>query len=580
MSLARQALSNLVRQFARPLDFLRELVQNAIDAGSPRVAVWVDFTPDAGATTGVLEVHVDDWGDGMDRHIIDTQLTRLFSSSKEGDLTKIGKFGIGFTSIFAVRPDAVLVRTSRNGEGWEVLFHADRTYEIHLHDDPLTGTRITLVKRMEAARVDGWVDEARSVLLRWCEHSRVPVTFSDRRRVAVAVPEASSDPFAAFADPTGAPEVEVLSCPLALDGAALQVHYEADGVEVLVGYGAEPLVGFYNSGLTLVRGQRADVLGAYLERLGHLQLKVRYDRLEHTLTRDNVLRDVHWARAMGAVLRAVDLLRAQLLDRAEAVAREGGGLDPWHRLLAVEEAARPLDMGGRRVLRDTTGALRTPDELASQEWSLGFVLLGEPGQHVAALGEAGLVALVDTPAVRLLLHALPPLRRRGARGAVKDVVATLADGAPLGTGRILPRVLRSIDDVFVLPEVLDPSTLPAREQALLRDTSAVLRMATGGRVRLLVGQVGAAEALAYAGTPGGRLVARESGEGWDLGFLLRWRTLLVNREHPVFHAWLLLVADQPDLAAYGLAQGLLHAEGAEWEPTYGRLIGAAVALED
>ena len=34
--LADQALENLVHQFARPLDFLRELVQNAIDAGEIR----------------------------------------------------------------------------------------------------------------------------------------------------------------------------------------------------------------------------------------------------------------------------------------------------------------------------------------------------------------------------------------------------------------------------------------------------------------------------------------------------------------------------------------------------------------
>ena len=35
-------------------------------------------------------------GEGMNEEIIDHQLTRLFASGKAGDLTKIGKFGIGF----------------------------------------------------------------------------------------------------------------------------------------------------------------------------------------------------------------------------------------------------------------------------------------------------------------------------------------------------------------------------------------------------------------------------------------------------------------------------------------------------
>src|SRR5690554_8036960 len=64
----------------------------------------------------------------MDEHIIDTYLTQLFSSSKEDDLTKIGKFGIGFVSVFALNPRAVLVQTGRGGEYWEVLFHEDRTF--------------------------------------------------------------------------------------------------------------------------------------------------------------------------------------------------------------------------------------------------------------------------------------------------------------------------------------------------------------------------------------------------------------------------------------------------------------------
>ena len=38
---------------------------------------------------GIMSVRVDDFGEGMDAEIIDTRLTRLFSSSKDGELAAI-----------------------------------------------------------------------------------------------------------------------------------------------------------------------------------------------------------------------------------------------------------------------------------------------------------------------------------------------------------------------------------------------------------------------------------------------------------------------------------------------------------
>jgi len=106
--LQNAAVSNLVTQFSSKTDCFRELVQNSIDAGSTRVDVWMEYEPGDGHL-GTIEIHVDDFGEGMDEAIIDGQLTQLFSSSKENDLTKIGKFGIGFVSVFALEPAGVLV---------------------------------------------------------------------------------------------------------------------------------------------------------------------------------------------------------------------------------------------------------------------------------------------------------------------------------------------------------------------------------------------------------------------------------------------------------------------------------------
>ena len=119
------ALDALVDQFADPWSFLRELIQNAIDAGSLEIDVLLDHDPDQ----GMMTIEVVDNGEGMDREIIDARLTRLFSSAKDGDYTKIGRFGIGFVSVFAIEPELVCVDTARAGEHWRVLFKKDRSFE-------------------------------------------------------------------------------------------------------------------------------------------------------------------------------------------------------------------------------------------------------------------------------------------------------------------------------------------------------------------------------------------------------------------------------------------------------------------
>ena len=95
-------LQDLVNQFSDPMSFLRELIQNSIDAGSGEIDIRVEFSPDASSGTGLMTVFIEDFGEGMNREIIETKLTRLFSSGKDDDYTKIGRFGIGFVSIFAI----------------------------------------------------------------------------------------------------------------------------------------------------------------------------------------------------------------------------------------------------------------------------------------------------------------------------------------------------------------------------------------------------------------------------------------------------------------------------------------------
>ena len=100
-------VSDMVRQFADPYAFLRELVQNSMDAGTTRIEVDVIRGAD-----GDTRTRVTDSGTGMTPAIIESALLTLFSSSKEGDSTKIGKYGVGFISVLAIEPEEVIVDTA------------------------------------------------------------------------------------------------------------------------------------------------------------------------------------------------------------------------------------------------------------------------------------------------------------------------------------------------------------------------------------------------------------------------------------------------------------------------------------
>jgi len=583
--LASQALDNLVNQFARPLDFLRELVQNAIDAGTPRVEVWFRFQePSQAGRAGVLEIHVDDFGDGMDESIIDGQLTRMFASNKEDDLTKIGKFGIGFTSIFAIRPDAVLLRTGRHDERWELLFHPDRSFDKIRIDEPVYGTQITLFKTMARHDVESFVARCRWTLGYWLEHSDIPVMFAGPalHGAGPAPAATSADPFAAFAGPATAAIVdghlpfEQLNSELHMD-AELQTRVETTDLQGFVAYSDTPVHAFYNGGLTLIRSTSGDALGRHAATLGHFAFKLKGRHLEHTLTRDNVLQDEAWRSAMLQVLTAAVELRPMLLTRIREETHPGGDPDPWLRLLATDclrARAHHLrrSFASELVLPMANGEPATFADVQAQDRRLGHVLVS--GAHSGldrALIDDGLVVLADRPAVRAILRATWDPSLLG--------LALLKGLQPLGV-RTLPFVrteqpLVSTDRVFALPELLNDGALPNAERAMLEAARSLLSD-VGSPLTLRIGEfggLGVERELALEGPPEGGVFHREPQDGWALTSS-RSRCLLLNRHHEVWRAQATVAARLPLVAAFGLLVAVLHGE--QTEDLLGELLESAM----
>jgi hypothetical protein len=314
-------VGEVIAQFADRFAFFRELVQNAIDAGSPQVDVHVEHDAEA----QVVRAGVRDTGEGMTREIVEEQLLVLFRSTKEQDDTKIGKFGIGFASVLAPEPNVVVVTTVRDGR--RLVLHLQRDLSYELFDGGMAARSGTTVE-LEipwTEPFDDFVGASERALERWCRHAAVPI-----RLVAVAAGGGAA-----------ARDVRI-DRPMALDAAVVQVRgTSADGLTTaVVGFSADatPYAGFFDHGLTLYE-ESSPILG-------RLAFKVQDARLAHTLSRDNVRRDAAYERAVElARLLADGMLPAETSRVLRAAAASGDRAGYVALCAAIEAAGVALSRG-------------------------------------------------------------------------------------------------------------------------------------------------------------------------------------------------------------------------------------------
>ncbi len=420
---ADEVLDALVQQFSDRYAFIRELIQNSLDAGAARIDIRMEYDGRA------LRIAVTDDGDGMDRAIIEGYLLTLFRSTKEDDLTKIGKFGIGFTSIFAMEPAEVVVDTGRDGVWHRVTFDASRAYTLSRLADPYEGTTVTL--RLPRGRTSALEDVrgVRAAAARWCRYADAAITLE-----AVGTDEEW--------EPTP------VAAPFTVDAPVVVVD-ETDGMHVVLGPHASrtPPVGFYNRGITLWEGELGTIPGVCFRVAGR--------HLEHTLTRDNVIRDRHYD---AVVARLQELARTRLAAAVHAEAEAAavaGDLARTRRLFAAISEAAPWSWREDAPLvpgRTASGA--APLSLAALRATRGWLArLGGGALTVwwarpdcpvgAALAASGTLVVLaeneDDPHLLLLGRALTATRRAAttAWATIREVSAS-AEVAPLFSGASTP----------------------------------------------------------------------------------------------------------------------------------------------
>lgn len=499
-------VGDIIAQFADPLAFFRELVQNAIDAESPTVEVEVVHD------TRVMLVRVRDRGCGMTRDILENQLLVLFRSTKEKDSTKIGKFGIGFASVLSPNPNVVVVNTVRDGR--RLILHLSRDLTFKIYDGGAAtqaGTLIELELAMSLEDAQTFALRSHDALVRWCRHASVPITL--HTEVPGFVPSYDAR----------------IDRPLGLDDAVVEVRgVSEDGqMQMIVGIArdAKPYGGFFNHGLMLY--ETTEPL------LGNLAFKIQDARLGHTLSRDNVRRDENFTRAL-------QLTRSLAEDQLPRV---------------IERALRAacLDEPGRWEAL-ATAIVRSEIGLPPARWCLPLVD-ATPASKLLDAGQVGRrmwIAATSTPLTAMLASTGIPIVRvaehaRALFGELHEVISAEQVDVATAFTIVTPVDVTPMDDVFC-------ETLLQIFEACHRGPPRVTLATVEGAHADLLSVAGGPEDAAVA-PQGARYVVDKDVAGSTPFTRSRRRPVVINANHALVRV--ARTSSDPRMAAAHIARAVL-----------------------
>lgn len=506
-------VDDVVRQFADPFGFHRELVQNAIDAGASAVHVVVRWQPDAAGTgPGEIEVSVRDDGSGMDRDTIENQLLVLFRSSKEGRDDAIGRFGIGFVSVLAVDPRLVVVTTSRgDGRAHRLHLAPDGTYELfEMAGGSSRGTTVTLHVTATRKHAVSFGRSSRRALERWCRHVRVPLYLD----VAIASPASSKS--------------TRIDRPFALDDVLVEVERRsADGSSVVragLARTGPPRTSLFRRGMTLL-DVATPLAGP------NVVLAIEDARLEHTLSRDDVRRDATFERAMSEARATIaGPLRAAAIDA-----------------LAREARVKGADYG---PLLHAIAAVGPAWTISREEWVYPLIEPCDGADVVTAeqLGRRALGARERTTLTRAVAAAGTPVVDLAACG--------------LAPGEILPGIGASLPDVHDRFAWIEGAGATEIDHALLAELGRALDAAGRAPPALVLARLAGATADRLAVTvdraDGPWLVETVDTMSTKASFrALARRPLAISVAHPIVEAARQCARRDPVLAGCLLARVVL-----------------------
>jgi molecular chaperone HtpG len=363
---------------------------------------------------------------------------------------------------------------------------------------------VRLYRTASADEVEAARGRARETLEYWCKHVRIELRL-DGERVSGE-----------------------------MDVAGLcRVEHAEEGTRLVMALVPEAagLRGYYHGGLTL-HEERDEVLP-------HVAFKIDSRYLEHSLTRDNVIRDENYAKAMTIVGEVARTRLAAALVAALERCAAGGTMEASARALLYRCAARHLSGGEAGWLR----AALVP-------------MLGEPPAapgELRARGRKLWRARVMSPVVERLVAQGQRVVACAAGDEVEGLVFAAVGERPAGTEGLCTAV------------AIDAGSLAG--WAALREAMARLIKAAGWKVREV-----AVGSLNYADSPVADRLAISQAEFGELtpvaeagelasGWLTRARVLVLSAEHPTLLHLRAVAGREPELAAYlAIKAFFLHGE--------------------
>lgn len=290
-----------------PWQFVRELLQNARDAGARRVEVHTALVDGEQLLT-----FLDD-GQGMSQDHARRYLFRLYASSKDPRQDSAGEFGIGFWTVLRFKPRMLVVESCDGAVAWGVRI--DERFAITGVPSNLAhpGTRVTLRRPATDPDPTSFRQQVRQAL----QHYGRCLAVRDEPRSVLRI----------FHDDESVVQGLVVDSPLSL-------RFRDGPVEGVVGLAEQPSVTLYARGLPVWQGTILDELleaprqrryqGEVAQGLAPVfQLNGR--RLRVDVQRRGVLDDRHLQGLLRAARRALArLVRGQLRDSVLS--------SPWARL--------------------------------------------------------------------------------------------------------------------------------------------------------------------------------------------------------------------------------------------------------
>lgn len=162
-------LEALTEQFPEPLLCVRELIQNAADAGAQRIEVEVSFDD----MRGLFRLSVRDDGRGMDPGEVEAYLTIGHS---EKDPTKDrGRFGVGKLSPYALGITRMSVETSTAKTATRLTFYPDGSGHVASLDPRPRGTVVRVYKQAERQEAESLAERTAELVEKSCGSIRIPL---------------------------------------------------------------------------------------------------------------------------------------------------------------------------------------------------------------------------------------------------------------------------------------------------------------------------------------------------------------------------------------------------------------------